>query len=53
MGLLDDDDFVPRYVPPKPKRYVRQTALSQEERDAELNNFDREVEDENYKQPDN
>ena len=51
MGLLDDDDYVPLYTPPKPKRYERQTALSQESRDIMLNNFDREIEDENYKQP--
>lgn len=51
MGLLDE---VPElWQPPKPKRFRNQTALSQEERDAELNNLDREVEDENYKQPEN
>jgi len=50
MGLLDDD-YVPPWTPPKPKKYERQTALSQEARDLELNNFDREIEDENYKQP--
>lgn len=39
MGLLDD---VPeRWTPPKERRYRRQTALSQEERDAELNNHER------------
>jgi hypothetical protein len=52
MNLLDDD-YVPPYTPPKPKRYVKQTALSQQARDEQLNNFDREIEDENYKQPDN
>jgi hypothetical protein len=52
MGLLDDDPK-PLWTPPKPKRYQKQTALSQEDRDVELNNFDREVEDENYKQPNN
>lgn len=51
-GLLDDD-YVPPYTPPKPKRYERQTALSQQARDEQLNNFDREIEDENYKQPSN
>lgn len=52
MSLLDDK-YVPPFVPPKPKRYQNQTALSQQERDMELNNHDREVEDENYKQPEN
>lgn len=52
MGLLDfDDNYVPPFTPPKPKRYEKQTALSQEIRDSELNNFDREEMDENYKQP--
>lgn len=52
MGLLDlEDDPKPLYTPPQSKRYVRQTVLSQEARDFELNNHDREVEDENYKQP--
>lgn len=51
MSLLDD--YIPPYTPPKSRRYIKQTALSQEERDLELNNFDREIEDENYKQPDN
>ena len=51
MSLLDD--IPPLWQPPKSLRYQKQTALSQEERDLELNNFDREVEDENYKQPDN
>lgn len=41
MGLLDDDDFVPRYIPPKNRRYVQQTVLSQQSRDEELNNHDR------------
>lgn len=50
MGLLDDD-YTPPWTPPKPRRYEKQTALSQEARDLELNNFDREVEHENYKQP--
>lgn len=51
MSLLDDD-YVPPFVPPKPKRYEKQTWLTQEKRDEKLNNFDREIEDENYKQPD-
>lgn len=51
MGLLDDVPSL--WQPPKPKRYIKQTALTQQQRDDELNNFDREVEDENYKQPDN
>lgn len=52
MGLLDDD-YVPPFTPPKPRKHIKQTVLSQEARDSELNNFDREVEDEYYKQPDN
>lgn len=52
MGLLDDD-IEPLWQPPKSKRYHRQTTLSQEERDKELNNFDREEESLHYKQPDN
>lgn len=52
MGLLDDD-YVPPYTPPKPKRYEKQTAISQEVRDLELNNFDREPYSEHYKEPDN
>lgn len=51
MGLLDDD-VPPPWTPPKTRRYEKQTALNQEARDLELNNFDREVEDEHYKQPD-
>ena len=47
MGLLDDD--VPElWKPPEPKRYRNQTALSQEERDQELNNFDRPEVTEDY-----
>ena len=38
MGLLDDD-YKPPYQPPKhTTKYVKQTVLSQEARDAELNN---------------
>lgn len=37
-----DDEPKPLYTPPKPKRYVKQTALSQEERDLALNNEGRE-----------
>lgn len=40
MGLLDDD-YVPPWVAPKPKRFENQTALTQEHRDKELNNLDR------------
>ena len=50
MGLLDDD-VPPLWQPPKSRRYVRQTALSQQNRDEELNNFDREVEQEGFRQP--
>lgn len=43
MGLLDDD-YVPPYQPPenpyRGKRYDKQTVLSQEKRDTELNNLD-------------
>lgn len=50
MGLLDDD-YVPPYQPPTSgRRYVNQTALSQEERDKELNNLDREEVTEHYEQ---
>lgn len=43
MGLLDDDGYVPPYVPPNhpSRRAPKQTALSQEARDAELNNHGR------------
>lgn len=41
MGLLDDDYKAPWTPPKSDKRYKRQTALSQEARDAELNNHDR------------
>jgi hypothetical protein len=41
MGLLDDDNYKPRYTPPEPKRYRNQTALTQEQRDEELNNLGR------------
>lgn len=43
MGLLDfEDTFVPRFTPKEESRKARkQTALSQEARDAELNNHDR------------
>tara|TARA_R100001086_G_scaffold170822_2_gene93338 strand:- start:953 stop:1132 length:180 start_codon:yes stop_codon:yes gene_type:complete len=40
MGLLDDD-YVPPFKP-KERRYRKQTALSQESRDSELNNLERE-----------
>lgn len=42
MGLLDDD-YKPLYVPPThpSRRAPKQTALSQESRDSELNNHDR------------
>jgi hypothetical protein len=41
MGLLDDD-VPPLWKPPKPRRYEKQTILSQQQRDDELNNHDRE-----------
>lgn len=48
MGLLDDD-YVPPYKPPENgKRYRKQTALSQEERDSELNNLGHDLETEDY-----
>ena len=41
MGLLDfEDTFVPRFDPKESRKYRKQTALSQEARDAELNNMD-------------
>jgi len=40
MGLLDDD-YVPLYKPPEEKKYRKTTALSQAERDFELNNMGR------------
>lgn len=40
MGLLDDD-YVPPWQPPKPRRYENHTALTQQKRDEELNNFNR------------
>lgn len=40
MGLLDDD-YVPPYQPPKKTdRFARESAETQEARDAELNNMD-------------
>jgi hypothetical protein len=47
MGLLDDD-YVPPWTPPKPRRYEKQTVLSQEARDLELNNFERPKVTEDY-----
>jgi hypothetical protein len=41
MGLLDNEP-TPRYTPPTGRKYRNQTVLSQEARDAKLNNFDRE-----------
>lgn len=55
MGLLDfDKEYKAPFQVPKPKTFDKQTALSQEIRDLELNNFDRNTDDmsENYKQPD-
>lgn len=41
MGLLDDD-YTPPYQPPKKTgRYARESAETQEQRDAELNNLGR------------
>lgn len=43
MGLLDDDNYTPRYIPPKKTgRFSRESAEAQEARDTELNNMDRE-----------
>lgn len=40
MGMLDEE--VPElWQPPKSRRFRKETALSQEERDAYLNNHDR------------
>ncbi len=42
MGLLDfDDTYESPFDAPKPKRFEKQTALSQEQRDFDLNNHDR------------
>jgi hypothetical protein len=42
MGLLDDD-YKPLWKPPKEgKKFRRETALSQQDRDSRLNNDDRE-----------
>lgn len=40
MGLLDDD-YNDLYVPPKSRKYQKQSDLSQQQRDNELNNHDR------------
>ena len=41
MGLLDfDDTYVPPFTPKEGRKAVKQTALSQESRDSELNNLD-------------
>jgi len=43
MGLLDfDKTYTPPFQPPKSKRFQKQTALTQEERDKDLNNFEQE-----------
>lgn len=43
MGLLDFEEPKPRYTPPKPTGAFRREAEdTQEQRDAELNNMDRE-----------
>lgn len=43
MSLLDfDNNYIPPFKAPKPKRYEKQTAITQELRDSELNNYDRE-----------
>ena len=48
MGLLDDEEkYVPPYRPPERgqgRRYEKQTILSQEDRDRELNNINEEDE---------
>lgn len=42
MGILDfEDTYVPPFTPKESRKAVKQTALSQESRDAELNNYDR------------
>lgn len=49
MGLLDDDETKPLYTPPvSGKRFRTETALSQESRDLELNNFGRDEMTEDY-----
>lgn len=40
MGLLDfEEDYTPPFKPRESKRYEKQTALSQQGRDSELNNM--------------
>lgn len=50
MGLLDEQNYEPRYTPNKKKgkKYQKQTALSQESRDKELNNLGLEENAEDY-----
>lgn len=51
MGLLDfDDNYKKPYTPPKNvgKRFRKETALSQEERDNDLNNVDRKENSEDF-----
>jgi hypothetical protein len=47
MGLLDDEPK-PLWTPPKQKRFNKQTALSQEKRDYDLNNHDRDENTEDF-----
>lgn len=50
MGILDfDDEYKPRFSPKEPKKFVKQTALSQEARDAELNNEGRDEMTEDFR----
>lgn len=49
MSLLDfDDTYTPPFKAPEPKRYEKQTALTQEARDAALNNEGRSEVTEDY-----
>lgn len=42
MGLLDDDNYTPRFTPKKKTgRFHNESPLEQENRDAELNNLNR------------
>lgn len=47
MGLLDDN-YIPPWTPPKSRQYHNQTALTQQDRDSELNNLDRPEVTEDY-----
>ena len=43
-----DEDPKPLYTPPESRKYKKQTALTQQDRDQELNNLDRAKVTEDY-----